>query len=263
MISNYINYTVNNKKIKIKELTFHEFRILCKSLFSDNVEELSDVFENLIATNIKGDNLNLLEKIYALIILRNLTHGNEFTFIYDGKKVKLDMNSILNNFKFNDFEIKQDNFVFKTPLNLFNSSIDLLVSDSLSKIFLSNKEIDCNSLTFTQKQELISNTSIPLVNTFKQIKDQLEKCKINFYKEIEIDIFDSNLLIFLKRIFSENLDDVYTFEYTCIKNLNMGAYEMQTYTYPELKIFLQNLTKEMKERQKESNASKLNSEVTL
>jgi hypothetical protein len=263
MISNYINYTVNNKKIKIKELTFHDFRVLCKSLFSDDVEELSEVFENLIATNVKGESLNLLEKIYALIILRNLTHGNEFTFMYDGKKVKLDLNSILNNFKFNNFEIKQNNFIFTTPINLFNASIDQLVTDSLSKIFLTDKEIDCNNLTFTQKQEIIFNTSLPLINTFNLIKEQLEKSKINFYKEIDIDIFDSGLLIFLKRIFSENLDDIYTFEYACIKNLNMGAYEMQTYTYPELKIFLQNLTKEMKERQKESNSSKLNSEVTL
>ena len=56
-------------------------------------------------------------------------------------------------------------------------------------------------------------------------------------------------LVFLKRIFNDNMETIYNFEYICIRSLNLHAEDMSRYTLPELKIFLQSFKSEQESKQ--------------
>lgn len=254
---NFINFTVNNKKIKLRELSFYEFKNICKNILTNDLEELNNLFEDILVSVLKSNKINCIEKFYILILLRNLTHGNEFSFIYDDIKVNYNLTSFLNDFNFdhNDIIINHNEvyYYFNLPINFFNPSIDKLLADCLFKIKYKEKEIDLSENTTQEKLTILSNFTLPIFETYNKLKESFDEKQFTFFKNINVNIYDGSILLFLKNIFHDELNNLYSFEYTCIKNLNLGAVDMEKYTYPELKIFLQLLTKEIKERQKDNN----------
>lgn len=257
MISNYINLTVNNKKIKIREVSFYEFKNICKNIITNDLNDLNSLFENILTNVLLTEKVNCIEKFYILIFLRNLIHGNDFSFTYDGIKVNTSLSSFLNDFDFNqeDIKIEHDNIIyhFNLPNYFFNPSIDKLLADCLYKINYNGKEINLIDISVDQKLTILSNLTLPIFDTYNKLKESFDEKQFTFFKNINLNIYDGSLLLFLKNIYYDDLNNLYNFEYTCVKNLNFGAVDMEKYTYPELKIFLQLLTKEIKDRQKDNN----------
>lgn len=257
MISNYYNFTVNNKDVKLREVSFFEYKNICKKIISDDIKDLNSVFNEIIEVTTKSVSLNCLEKFQCLMLLRNLIYGNNFTFIYEEKKVHTDLSLLVNSVKFNipDVIVQTDSivFTFNTPNNFYNDTIDGLIIDCLKHIKIGEKEINCSQFTNDQKKQLLNELPIPIFETYNKIQNQLKDLNVVFYQDVTINIYDGSLLFFLKRVFQDDMMNIYNFEYTCIRNLKLGALDMEKYTYPELKIFLQSLTKEMKDSQKSPN----------
>lgn len=258
MISNYLNFTINNKNVKLREISFYEYKNICKKILTDDIEELNLVFNEIVQTATISEQLNCLEKFQCLMLLRNLIYGNDFNFFYEEKKVNIDLSLLVRNVKFNIpdvvIESEQTIFTFNSPTNFYNSTIDGLIVDCLKNINLGEKIIDCTQFNVTEKKQILDELSLPIYDTYKKIQNQLKDFNIVFFKDITISIYDGSLLYFLKRVFQEDMMNIYNFEYACIRSLKLGAVDMERYTYPELKIFLQNLTKEMKDSQKSANS---------
>ena len=253
MISNYFNFNVNNKNVKLREISFFEYKNLCKKLITDDLDDLNLIFNEVVDSTVIGPPLNCLEKLQCLMLLRNMVYGNEFTFVYEDKKVHTDLTLILQNVNFNlelvEVETEDARFIFNLPDNFYSKTIDGLIIDCLKKIEMGEREIDCSVFTFDQKKQILNELTLPMFETSKKLQSKLSDLNITFYKDVTLNIYDGSFLFFLKRIFQDDMNNVYNFEYTCIRNLKLGALDMEKYTYPELKIFLQSLTKEMKESQ--------------
>lgn len=261
MISNHYNFTVNNKKIRIREISFTEYKTLNKKLLSDDIKDISLVFNEVIDQCVYGAKLNCLEKLYCIILIRNLTLGTDFNFMYDSKTVNMNMNILLEKFNFNlpDIQVDHDSvsYWFNLPSNFYNISVDDFIVDSLSKIQINGKEILCDEFSFDEKRLLLGKLNLPIFETFKKIEEQLSSLDITLLSEIKIKIYDGSFLFFIKRCFQDDMNGLYQFEYNCIKKLNLGAIDMDRYTYAELKIFLQHLLKEYNDKQAESNQMKV------
>lgn len=248
MISNHLNYNINGKQLKIREISFTEYKNLCKKLFTDDVNELQAVFNEILSSTVIGPTLNCVEKFYCLLLIRNLLYGNEFAFQYNGINTTMDLKTILNAFKFtvNDVVVTDKNveYHFNIPDNLYNPTIDKVIADSLKKVVVPTKEIECSTFSYEEKLTVINNSNIPLQDTFNKLQNQFRQLNIPFIKDIEIDIITGTLLGFLKRVFNDNIGAIYNFEYVCIRSLNFGANDFDKYTLPELKIFLNSLKSE-------------------
>lgn len=250
MISNYFNFNVNNKNVKLREVSFYEYKNICKKILTDELDDLNIVFNEIIEATTKGPSLNCLEKFQCLMLLRNLIYGKEFNFIYDDKKIHTDLSLLMNGVKFDipDICVESDGvlFTFNTPNNFYSKSMDDVIVDSLKKILIKDREINCSELSFNQRKQLLDELSLPIYETFSTLKEKLQDLNITFYKDATINIYDGSLLLFLKRVFQDDMMNLYSFEYACIRGLKLSAMDMERYTYPELKIFLQELTKEAK-----------------
>jgi len=259
MISNYNNYTINGKGVKIREISFNELKNLSKKLLTDDLKELDGVFEEVLEQATVDTTLNVFEKFYALIIIRNLIHGNDFNFNYNDTKVTTNLSQIIEKIEFNidDIVIETANitFVFGTPKKLYHSSIDEIITDCLKKVILHSGEHDCSNFSYDEKFQLINESNLHIVDTYQKIMKVLASKDLVFFKDLKIIVPDNSTLLLLKRLFAEDISAIYNFEYTCIRNLNLGAVDMEYYTYPELKIFIQHLTKELNEKKADSKPS--------
>jgi hypothetical protein len=250
MISNYQNFNINNKDVKIREISFYEFKNLCKKLYTSDTKNYGEIFVELFNETIKGDNLNYIEKFYALLLLRNFIHGTNFSFTLNGIQTNLNMNTILEKINFDNknvlVKVNEYTLVFGIPNNLVYNSIDTLIVDSLLKVVLKDKEIYCNNFSFEERKKIIDESSIPIFETYKNILANLEDLKINIFKNLDIQLTDGTLIDFLKSIFLEDIQVLYKFEFFCIRSLHLNALDFEKYTYPELKIFLRHLSDEAK-----------------
>lgn len=255
MITNYFNFIVNGKNVKLREISFYEFKNICKRILTDDLKDLNNIFNDVLNSTITCEPLNCLEKFQCLMILRNLIYGKEFTFFYDNTKIITDLTILTNNIKFNiqDIIVNSNNitFYFNSPDNFFTENLDDLLADCLKKIIINNKELNCNKLSLIEKKKLFNELSLPIFDTYKKLKNSLDDLNLIFYKDATINIYDGSLLLFLKRVYQEDMMNLYSFEYTCIRGLKLHAADMERYTYPELKIFLQELNNEMKKSSKQ------------
>jgi hypothetical protein len=245
MIDNLIPVKLSNSEVYFRELTFYEYKNICKMLLSDDSKHVSDCFNRIIVDTCIYDNVyfDIIDKFKCIITIRNTVLGNEVTFLDDGKKITLDISLLLDK-DFDNTPIEYDIFTFQSPVDFYISSYDEFVSQCLVKV----KDTCVKDLTIKQKADILNETSLSLTNIFKQIHDEFSERRITIFKDKTINIYNSmELLSLLKNIFQEDLNNILQFEYICMRNLNLRSEDFKIYTYPELKIFLNHLNKELRD----------------
>lgn len=257
MISQYFNYQKNGKQFKIKEISFNEFKIVNKRLLNEELKEINTVFEELCDSVVTGKNLNCLEKFYCMMVLRTMTHGNDFSFKANESIVNVNLNVLLDklNLEFTDviFEYEKKKYYFNLPKNFVHvTAIDLII-DSLVAIEIKDNKWDCSEFTLKYKMDILQDLSLPISTIYKLLNDKFEEYSFHFNKEFVFKVTDGSLLLLLRRLFYLDMSSLYDFEYSCIRSLNMRVSDMGVYTLPELRIFLQLLTKELKSKQNNNN----------
>lgn len=262
MISQYFNYQKNGKQYKIKEIPFQQFKLVNKRLINEDVKEANDVFEELCNGAVIGTNLNCLEKFYCLMVLRTMTHGNDFSFKNNDVILNVNITSLLDkvNLQFDDvvFEYEKKKYYFNLPKRFFHTSAYDLVIDSLVGIEVKDNKWDCSEFTLKYKVDILQDISLPLSTVYKLLDEKFQNYNFEFHKDFVFKITDGSLLLLLRRLFYLDISSLYDFEYSCIRSLNLSVTDMSVYTLPELRIFLQLLTKELKSKQ--GNSTGLNNE---
>jgi hypothetical protein len=253
MISPFFSYYKDNKQYKIKEISFNQFKHLNKHLLNEDLKELQIVFDDLCKVITPHLSLNCLEKFYCLMVLRTMTHGNDFSFKLDEKLVNVNLNLLLDkiNFKFDNVEYSHENLklYFNLPKQFIHSTIIDLVIDCLVAVEINGKMYDCFDLSMEEKSLTVNQLTIPIVEISKTLQDYFVEYNFVFSKDFTFSILDGSLLLLLRRLFYLDMSSLYDFEYSCIRSLSLKSQDFDNYTLPELRIFLQLLTKELKSKQ--------------
>lgn len=248
MIGNLIPIELVNGKAFFKEISFYEYKNICKMLMSTDIEDINDCLEYLLKENvISTRSLNIIDKFKCLVSIRNTILGTEVSFMQDEKRVNVNLSEILDK-EFNNDNIEYDILTFNSPNNFYSSSY----SDYIAECLIAIKGEDISELTFEQRKILLGETDLSLTNIYRKLLEVFGERNIEIYKGINVNLYNQEyILTFLKNIMYEDLFQIIEFEYACIRNLDFKATDFKNYTYPELKIFLNHLNKE---KQDEKNA---------
>lgn len=240
----YIKYNFSGKDFFIREVSFFETRLFLKKIQSPNI---SEVFNDLLSSCVKNENLNIREKIVLLLYIRGFIFGNEVTFNEDGKNITINVFDIIDTFldkktslilKINDIDYEFD---YCDDFSCFEDKISL-IENSLKKVNrIDVKNID-DKLSFLPACN-INNIYEKIYNHFYSFKYDL---KIIDY---EIDIY--NISHFLKNIYTCDLMDMYNIEYKLRRLLNFNIIDLKNNSLPECRILLNLYVKEQNENEVE------------
>jgi len=233
MLKSYVSVQLSNESTaKIREISFSEFKSLCKLLYTDDSRELENSFDSLIKEICLTplEQINVLDKFLIILASRNTTLGNELLIKYKDRSVNLNLSRFLD---IQQPTIEIDDMLFSPPIN-FNTAdtYSLLVN-----CFKEYKGVNVSNFTYKQKEEIVNNLNISLKNFINMFVERIKEKNITIYKDLIINFFmPSNLIDFLKLIYYENIQDIIQFQYTLKRDLRLNSSDFMYYTYPELKI---------------------------
>ena len=247
MIDNKIPVQLTREQAYFREISFFEYKNICKMLMSDEIEDINNCLEYIISENVTASKeLNIIDKFKCIIAIRNTVLGKEAVFLNDGKQMSLDL-AIIADKKFKNDDIIYDILTLSSPVNFYAKSYDEYIAQCLVEI----KGTDVTDLSIEQKKQLLGETSLSITDIYKTVFSIFKGRDIEIFKDLRINIYSQEYILqFLKNILYEDLFALLNFEYICVRNLNFKSEDFKNYTYPELKIFLNHLNKEREEQNK-------------
>ena len=260
---------LDDKTINVKEITFNDYKNICKSLYNQSdTKTLSNIFNKIISTYVEdGVVLDVREKILTLINIRGLTLGKEIKINYDNKNVNLSVDYLISKlsskqppFEYDHNDVK---FTFGLPDNFVVTENDIIfcICESLISIDVGGEVINVKALDIKQKTELLNSLpSIPLVEVYKAIYTNYKDVGLTIpvIDNFKLNLFDNSFLHFLKFIFDEKIESVLDLEYNLRRHLNYNSNDLFNITYPESKIMLNKFANETKEKKNEEGGKSVN-----
>ena len=252
---------LGNKTVNLKEISFNDYKNICKSFYSQkDAKNLSNLFNKILDTYVEGmPVLNVHEKVIILINIRSLTLGTEVKINYDHKNINLNTNYLISKLSYNQepFDYVYDNIVlnFGLPNNFVIDQDDFIncICESLISITIDGMVLKVKDFDSKQKMEIINSLpSIPLLEVYGAIYNNCKDFNLTIpsIDNFKLNLFDTSFLYFLKFIFDEKMESVLDLEYNLRHHLNYNSYDLSSVTYPESKIMLNKFANEMKEKNK-------------
>lgn len=241
------------ENFEITELSYFEYKNLVKNLFTEDLFILNQIFEQLIDRSVKDKkNIDIFNKIKILLFLRSLTLGEEINLTIKDKNYFYDVSSIIKNISINNEDIVTDKIILKKPNFLFTKSVLDEVINSIQKIIIDDKEINFSNLTKKQKNIIFNEISDSnLLDIVGSIVKNLEKDNLKL-NNLNLNLHNGEILYFLKNIFLTDLNSLYDFEYSLIRELKLNTTDFKNYSFSELKILFNKLSEEFKENKNPS-----------
>lgn len=250
MLDSKIPISLKKGTVYFKEFSFYEYKNICKMLISNDVEDIDHCLNILIDRVEKDFPLNIIDKFNCLINIRNSILGKELGLTIDDRQLNFNLSDQLLD-KFQEAEFTFGDCTFKTPSFFTHSNVQLAVADYLS----SYKDKDISSATLNEKLDVLNTLDLPIIKLVNEIQKIREENNISILHDtISVNIYDVNILLFLKSIITSDLMDLYSFEYQLLRHLNLKGKDLQYFTYPELKIKINMFMKEKEEEQNSSNS---------
>tara|TARA_E500000318_G_scaffold108629_1_gene119866 strand:- start:641 stop:1411 length:771 start_codon:yes stop_codon:yes gene_type:complete len=242
---------------KITELSYFEYKNLIKNIMSVEDNKVVDIFEKVIDEHVIIDRpLHIGDKIKILFLLRSMTLGEKIELEQNGKKFSYDVNEIIESITYENEKFKYKSMVFDIPKKIFYKSKFECLIDNFYSFELNDEVKIVTEYTYKQKeiilQNLIGFETKELTNKFNEY---LSNFYLKYIDKIQINLYDSNLLIFLKGIFETNLNEMYDIEYSLMTHLKYSPLVFNMYGLPELRIFLNKFIKEKEESKKRDSGN--------
>ena len=197
----------------------------------------------------ENNTLNIIEKFEALIYIRNSILGNEIMLEIDEHPVKfLLADACVGIFENTDFTFGDCRFT--TPKYFTHNNLDSIVGD----YFYSYKDSILDNFSIGEKLKILNELDVPIIKIVELISENRDNNNVTILdNSYEINVYDESILYFIKNVIIQDLMQIYEFEYNITKHLNISGKDLNYYTFPELKININLLSKEQKEAsQKES-----------
>lgn len=244
MVPSQLSIPLQRGLVFFEELSYLEYKNICKMLLSNDLEEINNCFETITQRISSSYDLNIIDKFEALIYIRNSILGNDVTLAHDGKDINFSLKEqCVGIFREDTFEY--GNCKFKTPKYFFNKDITATVADYLYEVNGS----DLDGFSIHDKTLILNETDIHIIKVAGIINKIKDKSGIAILdNRAEINVYDASILYFLREIFNSDLMEMYEFEYNIAQRLNLKGSDLIHYTLPELKISLNFYSKEQAEK---------------
>jgi len=251
--------------IKIRELSFAEYKSFCKSLFShEDISDLSELFDNIISkTTDISFKPNILDKIVILVLIREITIGKHISILTNNTTVNMPTDIILNkiNKKTEPINVDVDGIIFhiELPINFTDTITNpaRFIQNSISSVTLKEgTNIDLQSLTEDEREKIISYLpTIPITDIHSKIISKYSNYSITIKldKEYIVNLLDGSFIHFFKYIYDEKYENVLNFEYDLRRHLRFNTYDFETMPYPECKILIDKFKEEIKTQEKQQD----------
>jgi hypothetical protein len=247
---------------KITEFSYFEYKNLVKNLLSTEEDKLVNIFEEIIKKHVTVDrNLNIGEKIKILLLLRSMTLGEEISISLNNRIFNYDINKIIDSININKNIFTHKKLKFSLPKKInYKTKFECLV-DNFDSFILNDEEKEVRNLNFEEKKVILQNLiGFKTKEITKEFNDYIKEFYLTTINEIKINLFDADLLTFIKNIFESDINEMYDIEYSIMNYLKFDPSVFHEYGLPELRIFLNKFIKEKEEQKKVKSG---NSEVKI
>ena len=240
------NIDIFSRRVKVRELSFYEYRNFVKTIATNDVEIISNSFNLLIKQiTFKNENLNLQEKFLLLVKYREFILGKNIEYAIDDKILNYSTDNFFNfsNKQISYYEFEHNNHIYKFGLpkkpllgnNLF---------DTLSNcLYFIDEEIYNDDLNLLP--------ALPVIQLLKKITAFYENYEFKIkYIDYTLSFFDASVIFLLKSLFTYEIQGLYDIEYALRKNLQFSANDFNTLSFPECIIIIKMYRKEQEEESK-------------
>lgn len=250
MVSSQLSIPLRRGLVFFKELSYLEYKNVCKMLLSSDLAEINNCFESIIQRISSSYDLNIIDKFEALIYIRNSILGNDLTLSHDGRDINYSLkDQCIGIFQEDTFEYS--GCKFGTPKYFYNKDITDTVADYLYEV----SGNDLNGFSVQEKTLILNETDIHIIKVVGIIGEIRDKSSVAILDNgAEINVYNASILHFLREIFNSDLMEMYEFEYNVTQRLNLKGSDLLHYTLPELKISLNFYTKEQEEKAEAENS---------
>jgi hypothetical protein len=231
-MSFYLNYTppTLNKNLKLKELSFLQYRTLNKFIINNNNSHICDYFDSILQECLLEANvfnkLTNFDKFCALFLLRCTCVSPEIEFINNTAKAKASLLPLLQ--KCLDLKtefsrvVKVDENIeleLTLPKVLYFETLFDGLYESVSEVFFKGDKIN-----YDNKKELVETLPAEVLNTLKQFSGDITEA----FKPIVLNIgikekdqfslspYNLSLLEILKALYTANLKSILELQYVLV-----------------------------------------------
>ena len=185
MKDSFISVPTSKGDVYYREISFFEYKNLCKMLLSDNMPDINKSIELLLDSCVKEkENLNIVDKFKCLISIRNTIHGKEIGFNNEDRQINFDLSSLLEQ-HYDETDVVYDILTFNSPKNFYSNSYD----DYLAQCLIKVKDVDVSKFSLEEKKALIGETSFSITKIYKKIFETFKERNVTLFKDIKINIY--------------------------------------------------------------------------
>lgn len=273
-MSFYLNFhsPTLDKDLRIKELTFKQYRVLNKFLLNNNNFHISEYFEEIVKECLLEkeyyEQLTNFDKFCMLYLLRCLFVSPEIELKDKTSVTKIPLVPFLN--KCIDFKTNftSEHFIDTLKLQItlpkalyFENLLDAYYS-SVNKVFVNDEEIDIFTNISQERQKIIEQLPAEVTghidkfskDTVKAFKPLVLKVGAKDDDKIEISPYNTTLFEILKALFSANLKNIYEMQYLLVSKMFFTCEAIDNNTLTEnivlCKIYEAELAKMQEEQSK-------------
>ena len=242
---------------KITELSYFEYKNLVKKLISVEDNAIVSVFDEIIDLKVESTKeLNISDKIKILFLLRSITLGEVLELSVNQKIFKYDINEIIDSIRSKNDKFKYKSLVFNVPKKIYYTSKFECLIDNFYSFVINGKTKIIEEYDYKQKEIILQNL---IGFKTKELTTEFDEYISDFYlkyiNDIEINLYDSNLLKLIKGLFEIDLNEMYDIEYNIMSHLKFDPSVFNMYGLPEIRIFLNKFVKEREESKKQDSGN--------
>lgn len=274
-MSFYLNFEPPTLKtsLKIKELSFKQFRDLNKYILSDKNEFIEYYFNNILFENLENKNfyykLSNFDKFCCLLLLRSVSISPELEMFQKKQNVKISVTDFLNsclNFKqiFNKTITHQNlEVIFGLPNNFIIENFLELPHLMIKSVKIDDSTYNFDDIEINLKNEIIESLPGNVIFEIKTFFDEV----VESFKNLEFKIptldealvlnpYDGTLLELLKLVFRANLSNIYEMQYILVSKLHYTPEYLDNNTFAENLLVIRLFEDEIKRQEEQSKKSK-------
>lgn len=274
-----------DKSLYFYEFTNKQYKTFAKILLNEDIDVINIFIDTLIEELCKEDiNVKLLtviDKLYIMFTFRANNVGPTLEF-------NIDLEDSDDNFKFNvellpllekleqyklqahiEFNDQGISGTASYPKRFFKQP-DMydIVYDCIDTVRFGERDIDLSRFTFEQRKAIlqeIPSSFVPVllkslrdydVNISKEpFVDVKTDRDLSFDKQMYISLFNNSMYEMLRMIYTVNLRDFYTYEYTLIKKFKFSYDHISSMTPAELHVYFNVISEDIEREKKEQEKS--------
>jgi len=249
----YVNFYSPSLKrdLKVKELTFKQYKIVNKFLLNNNNFHIAEYFDNIVSECLIEkdvfEQLNNFDKFCLLLLLRCTFVSKDIEYMEGTSTVKIPLLTFLNNCIDFKSEFASEIIIDKLRVNItlpkalyFENLLDAYYS-SIDKVFVDSEEVDIFSTSLEEKQKIIEQLPAEVTSHIDNFSKRIIKefstlvltVGMKDTDKVIVSPYNTSMFEILKALFSTNLKNIYEMEYILNSKISLSDRAIEQNTLSE------------------------------